>query len=73
MYNKKWLILDSETSIKAKGNPFTEGNRCCYIGWKWLGQDESWTYLDLEEKASAELLQGYLSDCDYLVAFNYNF
>jgi DNA polymerase I-like protein with 3'-5' exonuclease and polymerase domains len=73
MYNKKWLILDSETSIKAKGNPFTEGNRCCYIGWKWLGQDESWTYLDLEEKASAELLQGYLSDCDYLVAFNSKF
>ncbi len=68
--NKRYLILDVESTIYEKGNPFSELNSLCYIGWKTAGTDGTTIV-----KAPFDLsqLQDVVDSHDFLVAFNAKF
>jgi DNA polymerase I-like protein with 3'-5' exonuclease and polymerase domains len=69
------LVIDTETTILNKGNPFDFRNRCCYIG---CFDGDTYNLLDLEytDKLKKEnLVQSNLlvSNHSLVVAFNAKF
>ena len=71
--DKKYLCLDTETSIKAKGNPFTDGNKLCYTGYKYAGADTTEIVQHLRDGDCLNQLQSVVDTANYLVAFNAKF
>ena len=67
---KKYLVLDTETTILNKGNPFTDENRLCYIGLKTVGNSD---YRCFKVPFNVDQLQAILDSHTYLVAFNAKF
>lgn len=70
---KRYLILDTETTTKAKGNPFCESNRLCYIGAKFVGEQKVTIANLLDDTPNLSGIQAMLDSADYLVAFNAKF
>lgn len=66
------MIADVETTIKNKGNPFTEGNKLCYIGLRPVGQT-SIIFNLLEKHTPLEEVQAILDSFDGIIAFNAKF
>lgn len=71
----KELILDVETTIHNKGNPFDETNKLCLVG---CSSDAGVSLFDIEFTSSSygdELsnLQSVVNDCETLVGFNIKF
>jgi len=70
----KPLILDVETTTHAKGNPFSEQNKLCYVGLynseKHLFDVE---YSNKPYKDTLEEIQKILNDHDVIVGFNLKF
>ena len=74
------LILDVETTISNKGNPFDESNKLCYIGL--LGTDKqtynqsklySIEYTDEPYRSKLEEVQKEIDEAEILVGFNIKF
>jgi DNA polymerase I-like protein with 3'-5' exonuclease and polymerase domains len=62
-------ILDVETTITEKGNPFCQSNKLVSIGIRNLNGDTYIYYVgDPEDK-----VQDYLDDCSVLIGFNIKF
>ena len=67
------LTLDTENTIFAKGNPFSEGNKCCVVGYKINDKQSvalSWEYDEPVSQDKLTLIQGLLDECTLLVGFN---
>jgi len=70
----RFLILDTETTIGNKGNPFDERNRLCYTGYKFAGEVGGVTTINHNsEGLCVNKLQDLLDNTDYLVCFNAKF
>jgi DNA polymerase I-like protein with 3'-5' exonuclease and polymerase domains len=71
----KELILDVETTISNKGNPFDETNKLCYVGL--LEMDASYLYpIEYNANPYGNFLadiQARIHDCDLLIGFNIKF
>lgn len=70
-----YLVLDVETTISNKGNPFDKTNKLCMVG---LLTDKEVTIHDIEYsvdpyKESLDRIQLALDECDVLVGFNIKF
>jgi DNA polymerase I-like protein with 3'-5' exonuclease and polymerase domains len=70
-----YLVLDVETTISNKGNPFDQTNKLCMVGL--LTADEKTIY-DIEYsvdpyKESLKQIQLAVDKCDVLVGFNIKF
>ena len=71
----KELILDVETTISNKGNPFDGSNKLCYVGCLTAGNS---TLFNIEYDTSSygdSLLdiQSMVNDCETLIGFNIKF
>lgn len=69
----KYLCLDTETTTKNKGNPFTHDNQLCYTGWKLAGEGQATTLSHLQQGLCVDTIQAAIDSADYLVAFNAKF
>jgi len=71
----KELVLDVETTINNKGNPFDKTNKLCYVGL--LSQDTSVLYpveYNSDPYGSNLLsIQRSIDDCELLIGFNIKF
>ena len=70
-----YLVLDVETTISNKGNPFDKNNKLCMVG---LLTPEEYVVYDIEYsvdpyKESLERIQLAVDKCDVLVGFNIKF
>jgi DNA polymerase I-like protein with 3'-5' exonuclease and polymerase domains len=68
------LILDVETTISNKGNPFDETNKLCYIGL--LDTDASVYSIEYDDqpyRTRLEEIQAKVNGADILVGFNIKF
>lgn len=68
------LILDVETTISNKGNPFDETNKLCYIGL--LDTDASTYSIEYDDqpyRTRLEEVQAKIDEADVLVGFNIKF
>ena len=68
------LILDVETTISNKGNPFDETNKLCYIGL--LDTDASVYSIEYDDqpyRTRLEEVQAKIDEADVLVGFNIKF
>lgn len=68
------LILDVETTISNKGNPFDETNKLCYIGL--LDTDASVYSIEYDDqpyRTRLEEVQAKVNGADILVGFNIKF
>jgi DNA polymerase I-like protein with 3'-5' exonuclease and polymerase domains len=68
------LILDVETTISNKGNPFDETNKLCYIGL--LDTDASVYSIEYDDqpyRTRLEEVQAKVNEADVLVGFNIKF
>lgn len=69
------LILDVETTISNKGNPFDESNKLCYVGCLTTSNSN---LFNIEYDASSygnqlSDIQSMVNDCETLVGFNIKF
>ena len=69
------LVLDTETTISNKGNPFDTTNKLCYVG---LGSNQQVELYDIEFSAEPYkrlllAIQEKLDSCHMLVGFNLKF
>jgi len=68
------LILDVETTISNKGNPFDETNKLCYVGLLDTSHSLfSIEYNDQPYKKHLEEIQSRINDAEILVGFNIKF
>ena len=68
------LILDVETTINNKGNPFDETNKLCYVGLLDTNHSLfSIEYDDQPYKKHLEKIQSRINDAEILVGFNLKF
>ena len=68
------LILDVETTISNKGNPFDETNKLCYVGLLDTSHSLfSIEYDDQPYKKHLEEIQSRINDAEILVGFNIKF
>ena len=68
------LILDVETTISNKGNPFDETNKLCYVGLlDTIHNLFSIEYNDQPYKKHLEEIQSRITDAEVLVGFNLKF
>jgi DNA polymerase I-like protein with 3'-5' exonuclease and polymerase domains len=68
------LILDVETTISNKGNPFDETNKLCYVGLFDTSHSLfSIEYDDQPYKKHLEEIQSRINDAEILVGFNIKF
>ena len=72
---KKILVLDTETTVKAKGHPFHKDNKLCLIG---LYDGTTYTEYDIEYTDSPygtdlQSVKRLIESCDVLVGFNIKF
>lgn len=70
---KQYLILDTETTTKNKGNPFSEGNRLCYTGFKTHNEGSVTIINHLRDGQCTEEIQDAIDSHRYLVCFNSKF
>jgi len=74
--NLKYLIIDVETTIFSKGNPYSRQNKLCQIGIK-TDQDESYLldieYSDNNYKQKLDFVQDLVNQTNLLVVFNGKF
>ena len=68
------LILDVETTISNKGNPFDETNKLCYVGLLDTSHNLfSIEYNDQPYKKHLEEIQSRITNAEILVGFNLKF
>lgn len=67
------VILDVETTIKNKGNPFTNGNKLCYTGYKLVGDKQTTIINNLQQGEYCPTLQTVLDTTSFIVGFNLKF
>ena len=68
------LILDVETTISNKGNPFDETNKLCYVGLLDTSHNLfSIEYNDQPYKKHLEEIQSRITNAEVLVGFNLKF
>jgi DNA polymerase I-like protein with 3'-5' exonuclease and polymerase domains len=71
----KRLVLDVETTISNKGNPFDETNKLCYVGL--LSEDtsvlHSIEYSSDPYGSNLLSIQRSIDDCELLIGFNIKF
>jgi DNA polymerase I-like protein with 3'-5' exonuclease and polymerase domains len=68
------LILDVETTISNKGNPFDETNKLCYVGLLDTSHSLfSIEYNDQPYKKHLEEIQSRINEAEILVGFNIKF
>lgn len=69
---RSYLVLDVETTISNKGNPFDRTNKLCYVGLKdWDLYDIE--YSDEPYKEKLDTIQRAINEADVLVGFNIKF
>lgn len=69
---RNYLVLDVETTISNKGNPFDETNKLCYVGL------QDWDVYDIEYSGEPyrnklDTIQKAIDDAEILVGFNIKF
>lgn len=75
----KYLVIDVETTISNKGNPFDKSNKLCYVGHSDPEEPlaENFVYnIEYDEtpyKKNLELLQQTIDKVDMLIGFNIKF
>jgi DNA polymerase I-like protein with 3'-5' exonuclease and polymerase domains len=71
----KRLVLDVETTISNKGNPFDETNRLCYVGLLTEATSVLHAIEYSSEPYGSNLLsiQSSINDCELLIGFNIKF
>ena len=71
----KRLVLDVETTISNKGNPFDETNRLCYVGMRNMESSYLYPieYSDMPYGHYLSSIQAMVNDCDLLIGFNIKF
>ena len=68
------LILDVETTISNKGNPFDETNKLCYVGLLDTSPSVfSIEYDDQPYRSHLEKIQSKIDEAEVLVGFNIKF
>lgn len=71
----KGLVLDVETTISNKGNPFDESNKLCYVGLFDSGIHTLHNIEYSSEPYGSKLsdIQTSINECDLLIGFNIKF
>ena len=71
----KELVLDVETTISNKGNPFDQTNKLCYVGVRTRDWSNLYpiAYNDLPYGAKLESIQQDIDQSDILIGFNIKF
>lgn len=67
------LVIDVETSIKNKGNPFTLSNTLEYIGIYNITEDKYNIYIKDNIKSSITEIQDLVNRSSLLIGFNFRF
>ena len=69
------LVLDVETTISNKGNPFDESNKLCYVGLLNADKTQCYTieYDDEPYRHKLEEIQKEIDQAEILVGFNIKF
>lgn len=69
------LILDVESTIFQKGNPFSRRNRLCYVGFDVDGKYRDWNieYSSDPYGEALQEIQGLMQEADLIVGFNLKF
>jgi DNA polymerase I-like protein with 3'-5' exonuclease and polymerase domains len=69
------LILDVETTISSKGNPFDESNKLCYVGLSNTDKTQCYAieYDDEPYRHKLEEIQKEIDQAEILVGFNIKF
>ena len=69
------LILDVETTISSKGNPFDESNKLCYVGLSNTDKTQCYAieYDDDPYRHKLEEIQKEIDQAEILVGFNIKF
>lgn len=69
------LILDVETTISSKGNPFDESNKLCYVGLSNTDKTQCYAieYDDEPYRHKLEEIQKEIDQAEVLVGFNIKF
>lgn len=69
------LILDVETTISSKGNPFDESNKLCYVGLSNTDKTQCYSieYDDEPYRHKLEEIQKEIDQAEILVGFNIKF
>lgn len=71
----KYLVLDTETTTKNSGNPFTVENRLCLVSWA-TANESGYFKVDYDDEpyaASLSNVQRLIDECDVIVGFNIKF
>jgi DNA polymerase I-like protein with 3'-5' exonuclease and polymerase domains len=71
----KRLVLDVETTINNKGNPFDKTNKLCYVGLLSESTDVLYPIEYSSDPYGSNLLsiQSSIDDCELLIGFNIKF
>lgn len=69
---RNYLVLDVETTISNKGNPFDRTNKLCYVGLKDGGIYDI-EYNNEPYRTKLDLIQKAINDSEVLVGFNIKF
>jgi DNA polymerase I-like protein with 3'-5' exonuclease and polymerase domains len=69
---RSYLVLDVETTISNKGNPFDRTNKLCYVGLKDGGVYDI-EYNNEPYRAKLDLIQKAINESEVLVGFNIKF
>ena len=66
------ITLDTESTTKHKGHPFTESNKLCLVGMKSYGKNETWKieYDDEPYGTALREIQDRITDDALIVGFN---
>lgn len=69
------LVLDVETTISNKGNPFDESNKLCYVGLSNADKTQCYAieYSDEPYRHKLEEIQKEIDQAEILVGFNIKF
>lgn len=69
------LVLDVETTISNKGNPFDESNKLCYVGLSNTDKTQCYAieYSDEPYRHKLEEIQKEIDQAEVLVGFNIKF
>lgn len=71
----KELVLDVETTISNKGNPFDESNKLCYVGLRsnTMSSVHPIEYSDQPYGTELRSIQSTIDDSELLIGFNIKF
>jgi DNA polymerase I-like protein with 3'-5' exonuclease and polymerase domains len=71
----RWLVLDTETTVKNNGNPFTKENRLCIVSYA-TEDDNGFFKIEYDDEpygGNLQRIRDLVASCDIIIGFNLKF